>query len=93
MVVPGASGEFYPYVYTSIETFLQKYVVFPKAQSMRSMIKNLDLKERVVEKDQKHIRAFASEMLLLAVGLGLWCEVFLAPTNLLPDECRSLQLG
>ena len=33
-----------------------------------------------------------AEMLLLVVGLGLWCQIFLEPRNLMPEECRCLQL-
>ena len=75
----------------SIESFLKRFVVFPKAQSGQ-ILRNLNLKERIADKDTKHIRAFASEVLLLVVGLGLWCQIFLEPKNLMPEECRCLQL-
>ena len=53
----------------SIEEFMGKHVAFPKANRLQ-ILRNLDLKERIVNKDTKHIRAFASEVLLLIVGLA-----------------------
>ena len=75
----------------SIEEFLREHVVFPKAQKSHIALK-LDLEERVRDKDGKHVRAFASEMILLVVGIGLWCCVFLTPENLLQDEARCFEL-
>jgi hypothetical protein len=78
-------------IYSSIETFLKQHVVFPKAQRMSTLL-NLDLKERVKDKNGKHIRAFASEMILLVVGIGMWCCIFLTPNNLLQVEVRCFEL-
>ena len=60
----------------SIEMFLRRHVHFPIAQHM-GFILNLDLQERVVDKNDKHIRAFASEVVMLVVGIGMWCTIFL----------------
>ena len=75
----------------SIETFLKQHVVFPKGQRI-AFVRNLDLKERVKDKAGKHIRAFANEMILLVMGIGMWCSMFLVPKNLLQDEVRCFEL-
>ena len=75
----------------SIEAFLKQHVVFPKAQRLSTLL-HLDFKERVRDKNGKHIRAFASEMILLVVGVGMWCCMFLTPNNLLQDEVKCFEL-
>ena len=76
---------------SSIESFLKQHVHFPKAQRL-AFVLNLDLKERVVDKDDRHIRAFASEMIMLVVGIGMWCRMFLVPRNLLAEEVQCFEL-
>ena len=75
----------------AIETFVKDHLVLPKAHRTQ-VLRNLNLKERIVDKRGRHFRGFASEVLCLIVAIGLWCQMFLVPKNLLIEEVRCFQL-
>lgn len=64
-------------------------VVFPKTNAQHA---RWTFEERMVDKRNAHIKAFASEVLSMVVVLNLWAQLTLKPTGHLLQEVECLEL-
>ena len=79
-----------PELLDNLDEFVDN-VTLPK-QHQKDVKKGLSLRERMVDKRGKHLKAFASEMLSLVVVVCLWAQWCLQPMGVLEDEIKSLLL-